>query len=73
VINAGDILSSKVFDDAITEIRKDLWEKFQSVPAGDKEQLQELSLKSWALREFVGELERRMTSSVETRINQGKV
>ena len=73
MINAEDILSSKVFDDAINEIRMDLWEKFQTVPAGDKEQLQELSLKSWALREFVGELERCMTSSVETRINRGKV
>jgi hypothetical protein len=70
MINAEDILYSKVFDDAINEIRLDIWDKFQNVPAGDTEQLQGLSLKSWALREFVGELERRMTSSVETRINR---
>jgi hypothetical protein len=70
MIRAEDILSSKVFDDAINEIRSDLWERFQDVPAGDTEQLQGLSLKSWALREFVGELERRMTSSAETRINR---
>lgn len=70
MINAEDILSSKVFDDAINEIRLDLWERFQSVPPGEAEQLQGLSLKSWALSEFVAELQRRMTSSVETRINR---
>jgi hypothetical protein len=73
MINAEDILQSKVFEQAVSSIKLELWEQFQRIPADDKEQLQGLSLKSWALREFIGELERRMSSSAESRINQRKV
>jgi hypothetical protein len=73
MVTAEDILSSKVFEQAVDSIKVEMFEQFQRIPADDKEQLQGLSLKSWALREFVGELERRMSSSAESRINQRKV
>jgi hypothetical protein len=73
MVTAEDILSSKVFEQAVDSIKVEMFEQFQRIPADDKEQLQGLSLKSWALREFIGELERRMSSSAESRINQRKV
>jgi hypothetical protein len=73
MISAEDILTSKVFEQAVDSIQMDLWERFQQVQAGDAEKLQDISLKSWAVREFVGELERRMRNGAESRINQRKV
>jgi hypothetical protein len=73
MITAEDILTSKVFEASVDNIKLDLWEEFERLAPTDKEQLQVIALKNWALREFIGELERRMTSGAESRINRRKV
>jgi len=73
MISAEDILTAKVFEQSVDSIQMDLWEKFQHVHSDDVEKLRVISLQSWAVKEFVGELERRMRSGAESRINQRKV
>ena len=73
MISAEDILTSKVFEQASDSIQMDLWERVQRAQSGDVEELQAVSLQSWAVKELVGELEHRMRSGAESRINQRKV
>lgn len=72
MVNAQEILDSPVFAAAYAEIEADLWTKFRGCDPSDTKELQGVALRLWAIEQVRSELERRMTKSVETRIN-GKV
>jgi hypothetical protein len=72
MISAQDIIESKVFNAAVSEIEADLWEQFKLTDPTKAEVLQGISLRLWGLGQVRAELERRMTKGVETHIN-GKV
>jgi len=69
MMNALDILESKTFQNVFEALESDLWEEFQVVDSENVQALKGLSLKLWGLRSVKNELERRLTKSVETRIN----
>ena len=64
MISIQDIIDSKVFQVSIQEIEEDLWDLFQGINPLDTDQLQQIALKLWALREITAELESK--TSVET-------
>lgn len=71
-MSAQDILDSPVFKATFGEIEADLWTRFRAASPTDVEELRGIALRLWAIEQVRAELERRMTKSVETRIN-GKV
>ena len=58
-----------VSGDVFEKLEADLWEEFQMIEPDQSKAMRLVSLKLWGLRSAKDELERRLTKSVETRIN----
>lgn len=71
MITAQDIIESQVWQETVRTLETELWEEFQQVPPDHQAGLQGISLRLWALREVMLELERVAKSGAERRGKRG--